>query len=47
VFSEGEDRTRLVWINDFLPNEFAKMVNDNMDMALGVMKRTFEASAGS
>jgi carbon monoxide dehydrogenase subunit G len=45
VFSEGEDRTRLVWIIDFLPNQFAELMNDNMDMALGVMKRTLEASA--
>lgn len=46
VFSEGENRTRLVWIIDFLPNQFAELMNDNMDMALGVMKRTLEASAG-
>lgn len=45
VFSEGEDRTRLVWIIDFLPNQFAELMNDNMDMALGVMKRTLGASA--
>ena len=29
VFSEGENRTRLVWINDFLPNEFAELIRVN------------------
>jgi carbon monoxide dehydrogenase subunit G len=46
VFSEGETRTRLVWINDFLPNEFAGLIRANMDKAVIVMKQTLEASAG-
>ena len=46
VFSEGENRTRLVWINDFLPNEFAELIRANMDKAVVVMKQTLEASAG-
>jgi carbon monoxide dehydrogenase subunit G len=45
VFSEGENRTRLVWIIDFLPNQFAELMSKNMDMALGVMKQTLEAAA--
>jgi carbon monoxide dehydrogenase subunit G len=45
VFAEGENRTRLVWINDFLPNEFAELISANMDKAVGVMKETLEASA--
>jgi hypothetical protein len=44
VFSEGENRTRLVWINDFLPNEFAELIRANMDQAVVVMKQTLEAS---
>ena len=46
VFPEGEGRTRLVWINDFLPNEFAESIRANMDKAAAVMKETLEASAG-
>ena len=46
VFSEGENRTRLVWINDFLPNYFAALIRGNMDKAVVVMKPTLEASAG-
>src|SRR5262249_49164461 len=45
VFSEGENRTRLVWINDLLPNEFAELIRANMDKAVVVMKQTLEASA--
>ena len=46
VFSEAENRTRLVWINDFLPNEFAELIRVNMDKAVVVMKQTLEASTG-
>jgi hypothetical protein len=46
VFSEDVNCTRLVWIINFLPNQFAKLMSDNMDMELGVMKRTLEAAAG-
>jgi carbon monoxide dehydrogenase subunit G len=46
VFPEGENRARLVWINDFLPNEFAGLMTANMDKAAVVMKQTLEASAG-
>jgi carbon monoxide dehydrogenase subunit G len=44
VFPEGENRTRLVWINDFLPNQFAELIRANMDKAVVVMKQTLEAS---
>jgi hypothetical protein len=46
VFSEGANRSRLVWINDFLPSEFAELMRANMDRAAVVMKQTLEASAG-
>ena len=45
VFSEGDRRALLVWIIDFLPHHFADLMSQNMDMALGVMKRTLEAAA--
>lgn len=44
VFAEGENRTRLVWINDFLPNELAELIGANMDKAVVVMKQTLEGS---
>jgi hypothetical protein len=46
VFSEGENCTRLVWINDFLPNQFAELIRANMDKAVVAMKRALEASVG-
>ena len=45
VFSEGENRTRVVWINDFLPDEFAALIGANMDKAVVMMKQTLETSA--
>jgi len=33
VFAEGEARSRLVWIVDFLPNEIASYMDAQMDQA--------------
>jgi hypothetical protein len=33
VFAEGEERSRLVWIVDFLPNEIAPYMDAQMDQA--------------
>jgi hypothetical protein len=40
------DATRLVWINDFLPNQFAELIRANMDKAVVAMKQTLKASVG-
>jgi len=45
VFAEGESASRVVWIIDILPNEFAGLMAGNMDTATAIMKRTLEASA--
>jgi hypothetical protein len=42
VFAEGEERCRIVWIIDFLPNKFADLMRANMDEALTIMKATLE-----
>jgi len=42
VFAEGEDRTRLVWITDLLPNELVGTVGLLVEQGAGVMKRTLE-----
>jgi polyketide cyclase/dehydrase/lipid transport protein len=39
VFAEGEERSRLVWIIDFLPNEIAPYMDAQMDQAALVMKQ--------
>jgi carbon monoxide dehydrogenase subunit G len=44
VFAEGENRCRVVWIIDVLPNKFADMMRENMDKAGAIMKRTVESA---
>ena len=43
VFADGGDRSRFVWIADFLPNELADRAAPLMEQALSVIKRTLEA----
>ena len=45
VFAIGESASRVVWIIDVLPNEFASLMAGKMDKATAIMKRTLEASA--
>lgn len=42
VFAEAENRCRVVWIIDVLPNKFADLMRENMDKASAIMKRTLE-----
>lgn len=42
VFAEGEDRSRLVWIADLLPNDMAGPINGMMEQGAGVIKQTLE-----
>jgi hypothetical protein len=44
VFDYAENGSRLVWINDVLPDEFAEMIARNMDRGLLSIKRTLESS---
>jgi hypothetical protein len=47
VFADGGGGSRVVWINDLLPNEFAEMIRSNMDRAAIVLKETLERGAAS
>jgi len=42
VFAETDERSRLVWIADLLPNEVAPVIAGMIEHAMGVMKRTLE-----
>jgi hypothetical protein len=42
VFAEGDRRSRVVWIADLLPHEFAGYVASNIEKGLGLMKTTIE-----
>ena len=44
VFPEGDDRSRVVWTIDLLPDELAPTVGGMMDHALPLMKKTLEAA---
>jgi carbon monoxide dehydrogenase subunit G len=46
VFPDGNERSRLVWIADLLPNELADLVGDLMEQGSAAMKRTLERAAG-
>lgn len=42
VFTDGEHRSRVVWIADLLPNEVAGHIAGMMDGGLATMKKTLE-----
>jgi carbon monoxide dehydrogenase subunit G len=44
VFGDGDGRSRVVWINDLLPNDLAGLIRENMHKAANVMKQTLESS---
>ncbi|HJZ69818.1 MAG TPA: SRPBCC family protein [Blastocatellia bacterium] len=44
VLPGGSTGTLLVWTVDFLPNEFAGYIKDQMDLAAAVIKRTLDPS---
>lgn len=46
VFTESQNRSRLVWITDFLPNDLAAEIQIRIDRGAEVMKRTIEAETG-
>ena len=42
VMAEGQDRCRMLWITDLLPDEAAEAVNKLIDEGAAIMKRTLE-----
>jgi hypothetical protein len=45
VFSAGQDKCRVVWIADLMPNEVAEAVGEMIQQGLNTMKRTLESSS--
>jgi hypothetical protein len=39
VLADGDNRARLVWIVDLLPNEIAPYIEDQMDQASSAMPK--------
>jgi hypothetical protein len=44
VFSEGDDKCRVVWIADLMPNEVAEVIGEMIQHGLNTMKQTLESS---
>ncbi len=42
VFTDGESRSRIVWIIDVLPNEIAPYISGQMDLAVAAMQKTLQ-----
>jgi len=47
VFSEGDGRSRFIWIADLLPHELATGIAAMIDQGLAVIKQTLERTGGS
>ena len=45
VLTDGETRSRLIWIVDVLPNEIAPYVDSQMDLGVLAMQRALRRSA--
>ena len=43
VFSEGQDKCRVVWIADLMPNEIAEAIGEMIQKGLDTMKQTLES----
>ncbi len=46
VFTEDGDRSRLVWIADFLPHDLKRRIDQRMEAGIAVIKQTLESRAG-
>ena len=44
VFSQGQDKCRIVWIADLMPNEAAEAIAEMIQQGLATMKQTLEDS---
>jgi len=44
VFSEGDNRCRVIWIADLMPNEVADAIGEMIGQALKTMKHTIESN---
>jgi len=47
VFSESDNKCRVVWIADLMPNEAAETIAEMIQHAMNTMKQTLESNAVS
>ena len=44
VFADGDNKCRVVWIADLMPNEVAEVIAEMIQQGLNTMKQTLESS---
>ena len=45
IFADGDNRSRMVWIADVLPNEIAPYIDGQMDLGAAAMQKNFRREA--
>ena len=45
VFAEGDNRSRVVWIADVLPDEIGPYIDSQMDLGAAAMQKQFQRDA--
>jgi hypothetical protein len=45
IFADGDNRSRVVWITDVLPNEIAPYIDGQMELGALAMQKNFRRSA--
>jgi polyketide cyclase/dehydrase/lipid transport protein len=45
IFAEGDNRSRMVWITDVLPNEIAPYIDGQMNLGAAAMQQRFRRDA--
>jgi Polyketide cyclase / dehydrase and lipid transport len=45
IFADGDNRSRMVWIADVLPNEIAPYIDGQMDLGALAMQKQFRRNA--
>jgi hypothetical protein len=45
IFADGDNRSRMVWITDVLPDEIAPYIDGQMDLGAAAMQKQFRRDA--
>jgi hypothetical protein len=45
IVADGDNRSRMIWITDVLPNEIAPYIDGQMDLGAAAMQKTFRRDA--
>jgi hypothetical protein len=45
IVADGENRSRMIWITDVLPNEIAPYIDGQMDLGAAAMQKNFRRDA--